>query len=214
MSTRNKIDTSQPFFCAKRQAKEGTVFDTIRKVIAEHNNSILYDDLAKWLTANWKPEKAETYGPGYIRAYVTGGIKEGYITQDPKLSVDYSFRPKGGAKAIKAQASVQGASKPEVKEVAPKAETPKPTTTTAKTKTIIRNDVLQFIRGPYKSFEDTSEARITTETLAVGLGTDTATIKNIVLTCIDEGLLRVGQDGLIFLTREGFKRTTKTLTPA
>lgn len=202
MTNRGKIDTTSPLYCAKRQAKEGTVFDTIRKIIGDNKGEIQYQALLEHLQANWKPEKAETYGPGYIRAYVTGGIKEGYLTQDLSLRVEYSFRPKGGAKAIKAAA--EAVKKP----VAP------PTTT----KVVIpelrtRNDVLQCIRDihGFTNFEDSGERATSVVQIADGIKTSVDEVSNIVHSCVADGLLTQGVDGAIFLTRTGYKQTKRSL---
>jgi hypothetical protein len=94
MPKNSKVDAEKLIFCGKRLAKEGTVFDTFRKAVG--NDGLTYEQLKTYLTESWTPLNSETYGPGYIRAYVTGGIKEDYLTQDENLKKPYAFRPRVG----------------------------------------------------------------------------------------------------------------------
>jgi hypothetical protein len=210
MSSRSKIDTTAPLFCAKRQAKEGTVFDTIRKIVGEKTNGVLYQELVDYLTKNWAPEKAETYGPGYIRAYVTGGMKEGYLTQDPTLRVDYSSRPKGGAKALKATS----ASSPLPSSTSSAPNPPK--ASQGKVLGLVRHDVLQYMRDKhgFTSFEDSGERGTRIPEIAEGLKTSVDMVETIVKSCAEDKLLTIALDGYIFFTREGFKQTKKIAVPA
>jgi hypothetical protein len=90
--TRNKLSQHSPIFCGSYIAKEGTVFDVIRKYVSQQPDGALYADIVDWMLANWRPSKSDTYGTGYVRAYITGGLKEGYLTQDLPERHEYNFR--------------------------------------------------------------------------------------------------------------------------
>lgn len=193
-----KLDTEKKIFMGPTAVREGTVQDVVRQGVREldSGDGVSYEDLEKWMLENFKPNKAATFGPSYIKSYVRDALhRYGYLSHENE-GHEYAY-----------MASAEKKAAPKKKKKMTKAQQ-------------AEVDLLTFIRdqGEVSDVGDIDSTQISIQDFVTGTNKKTKTIEKNVAKLEEQGDVRTetvdgNEEGTttiyVYLTPAGFARLSE-----
>lgn len=104
-----KVKAPVTLFLTSKYTPDTTVFGWLRRQVADNGGSMDSEQLSKVMLEQYQPKTSKAFGPSYVRAYIRGSVKEGYLAESDQGVTDFGSAP---VKESKKAAEGEKASKP------------------------------------------------------------------------------------------------------